>query len=93
MNQKISSEGWIRLIEIGVTSEAQIAAARAQRRSELAAISPELADITDAEFEAAFGRYRAAGDKLSDTGAALVEAGAAEKAAAAIGGTNEEDGA
>ena len=85
MNQKISSEGWIRLIEIGVTSVAQIAAARAARRAELAEISPEVADITDAEFESTFGRYRAVGDRLSDTGAALVEAGVAAKA--------EDDGA
>lgn len=81
--KKLQTADWIALIQIGVTSVAQIVEARAKRRLELAAISPDVADMTDAEFEAAFGRLRLAADKLSDSAAALVEQGAAEKAAQA----------
>jgi antitoxin component of MazEF toxin-antitoxin module len=79
--KKLQTADWIELIKIGVTSVALIAEARAKRRAELAELSPEVAEMTDEDFEAKFGRLRAAADKLSDSAVALVEKGAAEKGA------------
>jgi len=79
--KKLQTADWISLIQIGVTTVAQIADARAKRRAELAELSPEVADMTDEAFEATFGRFRTAADGLSAAAAGLVEKGVAEKGA------------
>lgn len=86
---KLSTSDWITLAEkIGAPIVLALIEARKHRRGQLAEISPEVADLTDAEFEATFGRFRQAADRLSDAGATLVEKGAAEKASGL-----EDDGA
>ncbi len=78
---KLTAQDWITLINLGVTSVGKILDARRTRKPELAAISPELAEMPLEQFQAVFAAYYSAEDHLAQSAIALVEAGAAEKGA------------
>lgn len=86
MQTKLSVSDWVTLAtKLGAPIVMAIIEARAKRRAELAEITPQLADMPVAEFRAIFGNFGVALDSLSDAFELLVEAGAAEKAAAGGG--------
>jgi hypothetical protein len=76
---KLRTQDWIGLIELGITTTTQLLEARAKRKAELAQLSPELAEMSQADFDAKFDAYYTAEDRLAAAAAALVEAGSAEK--------------
>jgi len=76
---KFSSGDLVALINLGLTTTAQILEARAKRKAELAALAPEVAAMSQTEFDAVFAHYYTAEDTLAAAAAALVETGAADK--------------
>jgi len=76
---KFSSGDLVTLINLGLTTTTQILEARAKRKAALAELAPEVAAMSQMEFDVIFSRYYTAEDALAAAAAALVEAGAAEK--------------